>query len=534
MPAPATQLVTDPGTGAFVLESYDAGVLKAVNEDHGWARAPAWAHPAVATRCEYAALALREYADIDTLCRLADRISEYEASTALAGEAKYPHPAELELMPFQRAGIHYALSRKHAVIGDEMGLGKTVQAIVMANEMQAERVLVVCPASVRLQWQSMVRVWSTLRRVSTYPILKSADGVNPLAHFTIVSYDLLSRDGIYDALVRGTYDLLILDEGHYLKTVDTRRTRAVFGGLRSDGTAHLAERAERIVSLTGTPLPNRPRECYTHFRHLCWDAIDWMSEDAFQHRYNPSLKYPSGKIVERQGHLPELRGRLRCNLMVRRLFRAVLPQLPEVTSELTYIEPNGAIRKALKAERLLDIDPAHLEDIDPDLWGHIATVRMEMGVAKVPRVAEHIHTLLTSGLEKVVVICYHRDVISRLADKLEGYGVVVVQGGLGTTRVEARKQQFMTDPKTRVFIGQIQTAGTGLDGLQKVCNRIVFAEASWTPKDNDQAIKRVGERIGQTLPVLAQFLVAPGSLDERILGTAIEKAQHIHQVLDAE
>lgn len=472
---------------------------------------------------------------------------EYEASGALESSYEPPAPDGMEFMPFQKAGIRYALDRKHTLIGDQPGLGKTIEAVGLANALGAERVLVVCPASVRLQWRREIAAWSTIRNVQTYPILKSADGVSPFANYTVVSYDLARSQEIHNALMALEYDLLVLDEAHYLKTTDARRTRATFGGLRQFGvkggetatvnefgySGALAERAGMVCGLTGTPLPNRPRECYNLLRHLCWDAVDWQSEDAFQHRYNPSFKWPSGRVEERKGHLPELRARLRCNLMVRRLKKDVLTQLPDKQYELTYIEPNGAIRKAIKAETLLDIDTDRMEEIDAKIWGQISTVRREMGIAKVPRVREHVAMLLDGGLEKVFVAVHHREVVAALREQLLGYGVVVIDGSTSPVQRERHKQQFVDDPRCRVLLGQLQAAGTGIDGLQMACSHVVFAEASWTPGENEQFIDRL-HRHGQKYAVLAQFLVAPGSLDERILGKGIEKLRDIHHTLDGD
>src|SRR5262249_40062803 len=152
--------------------------------------------------------------------------------------------------------------------------GKTPQAVCVANEMGAKRILVVCPANIRLQWEAQIRAWSVMRQpVRPYLIRKSRDGVSPTMPWTITSYDLLRNPAIHHALSQGHYDLLIIDEGHYLKTPEAARTRALFGG---GGVEALAAHAEQVVVLTGTPLPNRPRECYTLARALCWESIDWL------------------------------------------------------------------------------------------------------------------------------------------------------------------------------------------------------------------------------------------------------------------
>jgi len=484
------------------------------------------------TRDEYAALAFWPLADEATQAVLADRRAEYDMSWRRDGDRlTFPAPPGVAYRPFQLAGIDYCLRRPHALIGDQPGLGKTVQAIGVANALEAQRVLVICPGKVRLQWAREICRWSTIRRVQIYPVIRSLDGVSPRAHYIVTSYDLARTEIIHRLLMALDWDLLVLDEAHALKTPEAIRTRSIFGGGASFAREWLAMRARKVVALTGTPLPNRPRECYTLARGLCWEAIDFMSKEAFERRYNPSFQYPSGRIEERQGRLPELQARLRCNLMVRRLKKDVLEQLPQVTWELAYVDIDGQIRKALRAEGLLGIDPNDLEGADMELLGQVSTVRREMGEAKAPRVADHVEMLVEGGVEKVVLFFHHRSVGDILQERLKRFGLARVDGRTSSVAQHQAVQRFVADSSVKIFMGHIEVAGTGVDRLQEVCSHAVFAEASWVPKDNEQAVDRL-HRMGQQSAVVAQFLVAPGSLDERVLGTAIEKRHAIHAALD--
>jgi SNF2 family DNA or RNA helicase len=363
-----------------------------------------------------------------------------------------------------------------------------------------------------------------------YPVYKSSDGISPFAKYTVVSYDLLRNEAIHRALLALDWDLFICDEAHYLKEVSSKRSKAALGSL--DGAVEgVASKSARLLPMTGTPLPNRPRECYNLARHVCWDAIDWLSEDAFIRRFNPSTKLMTGHTLEYNSRLPELRARLRCNMMVRRRRRAVLKQLPAEFHEITHVDPNGAIRKVLKTESLLDISVEDWEDLDFQTRGHIAAVRHEMGVAKVSRVIEHVNMLMDGGLPKLFLVAYHRKVMDLLAEKLDSYGVATIRGGQTPLQRDKEKARFIDDPDCKVLIGQINAAGEALDGLQKVCWHGCFAEASWVSKDNEQVCGRL-IRMGQGLSVYWQYLVAPGSLDEKILGRSIQKGQIVRTTLD--
>lgn len=480
----------------------------------------------------YAALTYADNATIAARYQLGDLARAVEASRSLGSTTRHPCPEGLDLFPYQKAGLDYALQRQHSLIGDDPGLGKTPQAIVFANAIAARSVLVVCPASIRLQWAERIRQWSTMEgNYIVYPILKSADGVHPKAEWTIISYDLLRSGGIREALAGRRYDLLIVDEAHYLKTPEAKRTKAVLGAESMFG------HCERTLALTGTPLPNRPKECFTLTRALAWDAIGYMGQKEFESRYNftKTIRNRKGAVVraeEKTGRLLELQNRLRAHYMVRRRKRDVLDQLPAIRHDIIHVDETDGVRKALEAERMLDIDPTDLSGINAAIMGHISTVRMMMGLAMAPQAASYVDYVLQTGEEKVVVFAWHIGVLDILEEALssKGYSVVRVDGSTTSLAKQRAVDAFVTGTP-RVFLGNLQSIGVGVDGLQKVCSRAVFAESSWTPSDNDQGVGRL-ERIGQKSAIICDWLVAPGSLSERVLGTSLAKLQDIHQAMD--
>lgn len=485
----------------------------------------------------FAVLPLFHVADPGASVELLDHWLAYQESLATTSDVTHPSPDDCTYMPFQSSGISYALKRKHTLFGDEPGLGKTVEAIGVCNATDARNILIVCPASVRLQWAKEITKWR-IRPCSLlghgeeriWPVLNGRDVGNTTASVVIVSYQLAASLTICDWLNSRAWDVVIFDEAHYLKSYKAIRTRRLLG--THDGSViGLANSAERILALTGTPLPNRPREAYTLARALDFGAIDEMSEDAFLAKYNPMTVMPNGHRVEYTGHLLELQMRLRTRFMVRRAKVDVLKDLPSKVYELTHIEPDGNVLSALRAERMLDIDPdtAFLSG-DPEMMAAIATVRRMMGDAKVPAVVAHISGLLDGGVDKVVCFAYHTSVIAALM-KAFGNVATVIQGSTPSKMRERAKVRFQEDPTCRIFIGQLTAAGTGVDGLQNVCSNAVFAEASWVPGENDQCVDRLN-RHGQTQSVLAQFLVAPDSLDAKILGSAIRKVKATNIALD--
>lgn len=537
------------GTNIFVLRvrrgEADVGALM---REHGldFATAASTVDEAILMTHEpYAACAFAEFGDAGVRAKLAPLLKEIEASWAKASAAHIACPGDRELWDFQRAGVEYAMRRNNTLIADQPGLGKTPTAICIANEMKAKRILVIGPANIRLQWARRIREWSTMKWPFTvYPILTAGRGVHPTAEWTIVSYDLARTEAIWRALARSTYDLLIVDEAHYLKSPDSKRTRCVFGAPQLElPVPALQSRCGMTIALTGTPTPNRPREAYTLARALCWDAIDWMAEESFGRRFNPVHVHEytdqrTGRTVmrteERAGRAGELQSRLRSNFMVRRLKRDVMTQLKLPRYDVVLVEDTAAIRAAVRAESLLGIDPDNPDAFanrDAKIIGDMSVVRHQMGVAIAPQAAEYAALLLDGGLDKICLMGWHHDALDIVQRELQKYGVIRVDGRVSQAQKQARVDEFIKDPKKRVFLGNVQAAGTGTDGLQAVCQRMVLFEPSWVDGENQQVIDRL-DRGGQEGQVQADFLVAVGSVGERILSRALTKGQEVHKALD--
>ncbi len=490
----------------------------------------------------YAAIEFYSEADDAARARLDPLIGDYKSSWADDNAHDFPMPKGINpntgerfaYMPFQRAGNAYAMERNNCIIADEPGLGKTIQAIGVANATESQRILVVCPASIRRNWRREIADWSTIPGVTSVAVTSGSEFIDGDANYTVISYDLLRNLNIHKQLRSLDWDYGIFDEGHFLKTSEAARTRAIFGGGEPKSAFYengLAQNIKRIAALTGTPLPNRPREAYTLARGLNWEAIDYLSKEAFEYRFNVSVEFGS-HVEEVKGRLPELNARLRCNLMIRRLKKDVLPQLPDKRYEMTYIEPDGAIREVLAQEALIDFNPMDLFNGDFKIEGTpISTLRREMGEAMVPRVVEYVRYMLdVVEHPKLIIYGHHRSVVRALMESLARYNPVLHQGGMTDLAKERAKDSFIHDPSTRLFVGQLDTM-EGVDGLQTSCCDVVLAEPAWTPGRNEQCVDRV-HRIGQHDNVVAHFLLVQGSFNEKVLNVVLNKAEDIHVSLD--
>jgi SWI/SNF-related matrix-associated actin-dependent regulator of chromatin subfamily A-like protein 1 len=487
---------------------------------------------------------LADYATPRALAELrpiSDRITLSKAPTS---GRHFKLPYDRELFDFQKASLDYVLSRNHSLIADQPGLGKTPMAIVYANEISAKRVLVICPAALRKQWMRKVREWSTMEgKYITYPVYSAKNGIHPTAEWTVISYALARNPALVAAISKMHYDLCIIDESHYLKDGDASQTRAIYG--QADGTYHwrkgqdplpsITSRCAHVLCLSGTPIVNRPLEAYTTSRALCWDAIDYLSLERFRQKYNPQkqLMLNGGKrmVDEKIGRVRDLGNRMRGMYMTRHAKRDVMTQLKMPQYEVVQVEETGEVKAALRAEGLLGINLDQLQTTnDYEILGHIAQVRREMGIAVAPQAAEYIETWLEGGEDKIVVFGWHIEVLDILQAKLAKYGVLRIDGSTSAKRRQENVDLFESNPKMRVMLGNIQSMGTGVDGLQRVATHCVLVEPSWTPGENQQAVDRL-DRGGQKGHVQADFIVAPGSIAEKILVAALNKAHIIEKVV---
>jgi len=467
---------------------------------------------------------------------------QIDLSRALDGRGTTRLPPGRELWDFQKATLDYLLARHGGIDGDQPGLGKTPTAIAYCNEREAQRVLVICPASVRVQWGERIREWSTIPNVKVSVMLRVKDGIHPTANYQVLSYDAARNPAIIRAISKYKWDVLICDEAHKMKNIEALTTRAVIGNSRGEyqhgehKMPAIAQHCHERLALTGTLLLNRPSEAYVLFRFFDWQAIDFASEDKFKERYNrqADMKTIEGKRfkLESTSLENELQNRLRVNIMARHEKKDVLRCMKPPRFSIVRCEETGTVCGALEAEDLLGLDIEEIQTTkDFEILGHIAEVRRLMGIALAPQIAEYAADFLDGSDEKLCIFGWHLEVLDIFENGLSRFGTARIDGRKSANARKNAVDDFVRNAHTRVFIGNIQAAGTGLDGLQEVCSRCYLAEPDWVPAQNEQAVSRL-DRIGQKDIVSAEIFVAPGSISEKILVKALEKMNVIHRVLD--
>jgi len=228
------------------------------------------------------------------------------------------------------------------------------------------------------------------------------------------------------------------------------------------------------------------------------------------------------------------------SMMLRRKSEVVLKDLPPIWWQDTPIEvENWSDTKHIEDPRekeAVDAILAHalteqdlsekIERIAP----HIASLRRLTGVAKSRPIATQIAgELQDDAYDKIVIFAYHTDAIQNLYNTLKDYNPVVVAGGMATADRQASIDTFQSDPKCRVFIGQITACSTAI--TLTAANQVAFVEMDWVPSTNAQAAKRC-HRIGQTKPVIVRTFGLVNSVDEIVAKTLAKKARMISEALD--
>lgn len=430
-----------------------------------------------------------------------------------------------DLYPFQVIGAYFLAHRDRALLADEQGTGKSRQTIAAADLVGAKRIAVLCPANVRPVWErEFAQAQRMARPITTLEKLGGAPGPG----VTIASFETA-------AALRGhKFDLMVLDEAHYLKGYSSQRSKLILGHPRT-GKGLVAD-AARVWALTGTPVPNDPSELYPLVRSLFPAMLTMPSGRRldrwrFKKRYCKTVQTGIGRVtVVGAQRLPELQRRL-LPFLLRRIADDVLPDLPPLTIETVEVTATEALPHIddAKLEALLRaIDAGDQAAIDR-LQAQLASARRLIGLAKVQPVVDMLVAEQAKGRHKVIVYAWHVDVIAAIAAGLERYGVRVITGA--TTPAKRRKaiEDFQNDPAVGFFCGNIQAAGVGVT-LTAACEEVIV-ESSWVPADNSQAIKRA-HRIGQHRPVRARFVSLAGSMDVQVSAAVARKARDASTLLD--
>ena len=501
---------------------------------------------------------LRRYCNARALGIMKEHLSRLEKSRAVNSSIIVPAPPGLTYLPYQKAGIAYALQHKDTLNGDQPGLGKTIQALGMMNVLRPKNVLIVAPATLSYNWKVEAERWL----IDNYRIFipRTGDDAVPASNpnqrlLVITNYEKLvgvTRQKIeyetaFTKSIKRPWDLTVYDEAHALKNPTSKRSKAV---LDQHG---LFYRTRRNLFLTGTPIENYPKEIWPIAATICPAKFgDWT---AFARRY-------CGLHMENRGdyftpvstggtHLAELQQRLRTSFMVRRLKHDVLKELPPKRRQLVilgdeeidwskhpefrrwkelYEKSYDAALARLEAATTAEEYRRAIKALNAFLgipFEEMSEFRHETALTKLPSCLRYIDDLLATGLENLVIFAHHKDVLAKIYEHYKTSSCVLY----GDTPMQKRGEivKEFQDGRHRIFIGGLKAAGTGITLTR--ASTVVYIEIDWNPATLTQSEDRLC-RIGQKKMVHVIHLVLNNTLDVNMSQKVIKKQDMIDKALD--
>jgi SWI/SNF-related matrix-associated actin-dependent regulator 1 of chromatin subfamily A len=418
-----------------------------------------------------------------------------------------------ELRPFQRAGVTYALEARRCFLADEQGLGKTVQALATLEADGAYPAVVVCPASLKLNWRREIEHWLPHRTVT---VVSGTSVVAAAADITVINYEIVHAHRVRLAARRPA--ALVLDESHYIKNPRAKRTQATRRLAES-----LAPDALRLA-LTGTPVMNHAEELIAQLR-VIGRLEDFGSGARFARRFQ-------GIGAEERIHW-----HLRRRCFVRRLKADVLPQLPPKEHVVVPVALDNE-REYRQAEKdvvaWLREQPLDLGELEARVAAALRAERLaQLNVLK--RLAARgksgaalawIDDFLASD-ERLVVFCGNREVQELALRRFPDAAHIV--GDDSVEQREATVRAFQEPDGPQLLIASTRIGGQGIT-LTRASN-VAFLDLEWTPAMHDQAEDRC-HRIGQRDAVTAWYLLAAETIDETMIELIARKRGIVGAVTD--
>src|SRR4051794_12858693 len=401
-----------------------------------------------------------------------------------------------ELQPFQWAAVRYALDARRTFLADEQGLGKTVEALAALEADDAYPAIVVCPASLKLNWAREAHRWLPHRRVA---VVEGRLAVPPTGEITILNYEIVAAHR--EALGRTKPRALVVDESHYVKNPQAKRTQAVrrlAGGVTEDGLR---------LALTGTPVLNHAEELVAQLRVL-GRLEEFGSGARFARQF-------SGQVLSEE----RLHWHLRRRCFVRRLKSEVLPQLPAKRQVVVPIALDNEGEYRLAEESVIEwlqTQPLDLGELDAKIQATLRAERLAQLTAlqrlaargKLNGALAWIHDFLASG-EPLVVFARHVEVQQAVLERFPDAGHLLGADSIKNREAAVRAFQEPDGPQLIVCATRVAAQGITLTRASNVC----FLELEWTPAMHDQAEDRC-HRIGQHDAVPAWYLLAANTIDE--------------------
>jgi SWI/SNF-related matrix-associated actin-dependent regulator 1 of chromatin subfamily A len=465
-----------------------------------------------------------------TECEVEVNWEKYEEMDVM-GRHPYEH---------QKEGIKFLVCRKGAILADDMGLGKTYQSIVAALEVDAKKVLVICPASVKISWQREIESFDQKA------IIVSGSKWPEVGRFTVINFDILKnfhtigeptkdKNGNFNPhnrnIVNEKYDLVIIDEAHKIKDHKTQR-----GQIANE--IALTYGIERVWELTGTPIANRPMDFFNILKMIKSPLADNWKFFAQRYcdakRFHKTLKNGQRRqiwITNGASNLDELAIRTK-NSLLRRLKTEVL-DMPDKTVSTIYHKLSKRGEREYESiwdeymEKRAEEGKRKISDLSKDIV-ELGLLRKFIAMETIPNTIELAKDAIEQG-QKVVIFTTFTDELNEIADNFTNSECVIHNGKMTANAKQKSVDSFQNNKKCKVFIGNITSAGVGITLTEGTV--VIFNSFSWVPGDNEQAEDRC-YRIGQKSNVSVYYQLFTGTISLVMWYTLMRKQEIINKIIN--
>jgi SWI/SNF-related matrix-associated actin-dependent regulator 1 of chromatin subfamily A len=433
----------------------------------------------------------------------------------------YSKYSERPPMEHQKVAIEKLLANNKYILADDMGLGKTTSAVIGALESEAKKILIVCPASLKINWEREIRNYSD-RKV----LIVEGRKWGSTFDFYIINYDIIknyhstdkSEDSDdYKLLVNAGFELAIVDEAHYISNTTANRTR-----LLND----VLEKIPKVWLLTGTPMTSRPINYFNLLKIV--DSPLTLNWQTYVKRYCKGFQFRVGdrKVWNTTGasNLDELRERTK-NVVLRRMKTDIL-DLPEKIVTPVFLELSSKMYDEELEEFVRISKEKKEEDTISITLNRLMKVRQLISYEKIPYTCELIDKCIEQG-KKVIVLTNFTMTLDMLHEKYKKTSVVL-DGRMSKDRRQESVDRFQNEDKVKVFIGNIKAAGVGI--TLTAAEVVIMNDLSFVPADHSQGEDRA-YRYGQKNSVLVYYPVFENTIEKVIYNILQKKKNIIDQVM---
>jgi len=438
-----------------------------------------------------------------------DRIIDY---------SPYSHRPPME---HQKEAIEKLLANDKYILADDMGLGKSTSAIIASLESGAKKVLIICPASLKINWSREIENYSRKKSL----IVEGRKWGSTFDYY-IINYDILknyhttdkSEDSeAYKLIINENFDLVIIDEAHYVSNPTAQRTKLI---------NDIVKQIPKVWLLTGTPMTSRPINYYNLLKIVNSPiALNWQG---YVRRYCAGYQFRVGgkKIWNTGGasNLDELRERTK-NLVLRRMKTDIL-DLPEKIITPVFLDMQSTFyNEELEEFMRISKENKKNESISVTL-NRLMKIRQVIAYEKVPYTCELIDKFIEQG-KKVIVFTNFTMSLDMIHEKYKKNSVTL-DGRMSKERRQESVDRFQNEDKVKIFISNIKAGGVGI--TLTAAETVIMNDLSFVPSDHSQAEDRA-YRYGQKNSVLVYYPIFENTIEMIVYNILQKKKNIIDQVM---